>query len=394
MRRVAQLWRGLARVAASPATCRWPSGVRLLSVDGVAPAAELPASAWPNGTVAVPEFKRVRAMKDAHGRQVVDPRTVAFLVAKGVGSTSEVYRLLQTSGNGRHLFNFERCLAAYTVLERLVGGSGATKRRYGRVVPLACSIVHRYPAILRHSAASLEQRWRELQTPRDAGGVGLSASQAHRVLSHRPSVVGNKLESMLARLEWLESIGVRNGSGAFGASPTLIGLAFPTMHAKVDILRCYGLNVGVAMRLTPGILCLSVTTMTAKLDLLLHVLQLSPSDVSSSSILLALDTRGRMRTRVFLLAQLAGGELPSSRVMLLCMKQTDAAMVKRLQRASAPAHLCTVAGFRAHVSSPEFVAYADAMEARLVEESQQRRAAAQQRVEATQAAADGSAAAR
>ena len=320
---------------------------------------------------APPEFLRTRGMKDAEGLHVLDPRTVQFLVHKGVGTQEQVQKLLRRKDSQRQLFHFQEAVASYSFLERILGD--ATKMRYGVLVPLARSVVQRYPMVLRHTLELLEAKWQALLAPRPQG-AGLTEKQAVRTISFRPGMLGNSVFSIATRRQWLEAQGVIDSSTALSKFPEIAGLSLATLEEKVQVLRDCGLDTQLVLTGLPSCMGISAARMRSKLELLLDVLQLSKDTVSKSAVLLGLNVERRMRQRILLLAQLNGGVMP--RFLLTRVRESEAEFLKHLlKRKGLPAHLRTQAAIKAHVSSPEYVAYADRALAEQLAVGRSRRAA-------------------
>jgi hypothetical protein len=80
--------------------------------------------------------------------QPVDPRSVAFLVAKGVGTEDEVHALLARARGRAHLgstprstFSLEGTAGVYAFFERISGDATHTKRGSDKRIPLAVLMV-------------------------------------------------------------------------------------------------------------------------------------------------------------------------------------------------------------------------------------------------------------
>jgi hypothetical protein len=351
-----------------------PAGVaRLLSSvapgpGGAAPlqaaAQELPASAWRDGTVEVPEFTRVRGMKDDLGLPAKDPRTVAFLVAKGFGSPDQVLSLLRSPGMFKTtLYRFETCVLVYELLERLAGG--VTVHYKGQEVPLARAVLLRQPCLLHSNVESLSSKWEALQAPQAAGGLGFSAAQAAKLVRNHPNVLKKRVEAIQERLTWLDALGLRDARAIIARQPTIIGLAVSTLEAKAQVLRYYGFDVAAVVSAMPSSLALANATLEAKARCLRLLMGASPAELAGAGNLLGVDCRTRFRERVLLLAQLQGGVMPHSRAALKSMRLSVDGFVRRLGEHGAPPELCSVEGYTAHVRSPQFQAFADEMEERL-----------------------------
>ena len=255
---------GVARLLSSVAPGLGGAGP-LSGGGGAAPAAavsavELPASAWRDGTVEVPEFIRVRGMKDDLGLPAKDPRTVAFLVAKGFGTPDQVLSLLRSPGMFKTtLYRFETCVLVYELLERLAGG--VTVSYKGQEVPLARAVISRQPCLLHSNVESLSSKWEALQAPQSAGGLGFSAVQAAKLVRNHPNVLKKRVEAIQARLTWLDALGLRDARAIITRQPTLIGLAVSSLEAKALILRHYGLDVPAVVSAMPSSLALANATL-------------------------------------------------------------------------------------------------------------------------------------
>ena len=312
----------------------------------------------------VPHFTRVRGMKDDLGLPAKDPRTVAFLVAKGFGSTEEVLSLLRSPGMFKTtLYRFETCVLVYELLERLAGGATVCYR--GQDVPLARAVLLRQPCLLHSNAESLTTKWEALQKPPAEGGLGFSATQAAKLVRNHPNVLKKRLDAIQARLSWLDALGLKDARAIIARQPTLIGLAVASLEAKARVLRFYGLDVPAVVSAMPSALALAPATLEAKARVLRLLVGASPEEVAGASNLFGVDLRARLRDRVFLLAQLQGGAMPKARVALNRMRHSVDGFVRRLGEHGAPQKLCTVEGYTAHVRSPEFQAFADELEERL-----------------------------
>ena len=359
---------GVARLLSSVAPGLGGAGP-LSGGGGAAPAAavsavELPASAWRDGTVEVPEFIRVRGMKDDLGLPAKDPRTVAFLVAKGFGTPDQVLSLLRSPGMFKTtLYRFETCVLVYELLERLAGG--VTVSYKGQEVPLARAVISRQPCLLHSNVESLSSKWEALQAPQSAGGLGFSAVQAAKLVRNHPNVLKKRVEAIQARLTWLDALGLRDARAIITRQPTLIGLAVSSLEAKALILRHYGLDVPAVVSAMPSSLALANATLEAKARCLRLLVGASPAELAGAGNLIGVDCRSRFRERVLLLAQLQGGIMPPPRAALKSMRLSVDGFVRRLGEQGAPPALCSVEGYTAHVRSPRFQAFADEMEERL-----------------------------
>ena len=319
-----------------------------------------------DASAASEEFVRVRGMKDADGLPVKDPRTVALLVAKGVGTEAQVLDLLRSPATFKStLYRFERCAQVYDLLESM-STPGATVQFRGARVPLAASLVLRQPSLLHSTPEQLSTKWALLQQAEQDGGLGFTAEQAAKLVRGHPGVLKKRTEAIQQRLAWLTALGLRDPRAILTRHPTLVGLALETLDSKVAVLRRHGLDVVAVVSAMPAALGLAPDTLDEKARLMRQLLGASAEEVTSCSNLFGLDVRQRMRNRVFLLSQVHPTRaMPPPRVALARMREGLDEFLRALLKAGAPPQLCTVAAYTAHIRGAEFQEYADTMEQQL-----------------------------
>ena len=346
-------------------------------------------------------------------RRLYDPRTIAFLVGKGVGTAAEVTALLGRNRSMRNnLFPFEAVSASYETLERITSGAGPSRFR-GRLMPLPVRIVQRYTNVLVHSPAALERRWTLLCAPaRDdeslaggrqsdqpgssaplddapLGGAGLSATQALRVMEHMPPVLSYSTNWLLARRAWLVRLGVPDVAATMAAFPSLLGLALHTLEDKRMLLEAYGLDARSVVAAMPTTLGLSRQHLEGKLEFACLVMGLPPEVLIRAPVYFGLSLARRTRPRFFLLQQLADsgvdsleaangaaaawrpgveprGPFPAADGCApgTWLRYSDEQFAARALLGTSAAGW-DLARMRSHVATPAFAAYCDAREAEL-----------------------------
>jgi hypothetical protein len=261
---------------------------------------------------------------------------------------------------------------AYEVLEQLTGD--VTVRRHGEKVPVVRSMVQRHPSLLQSNPATLMDKWTQLQADPSSGGCGFTRDQVARMVKYNPSLLKRSMTSVTARIAWLDALGVRNSRGTLVRQPSLVGCSTSSLDAKVGLLRGYGVDATRLVMAMPATLSLSLDALDAKLRVLMHLLGAHPDQVAAYGTLLGVDVRQRLRTRVALLAQLASGRVPEPRIALSRMAYTEARFLTMLAKTKGvPKNLTTLQGYRTHIGSAAFQAFADDMERRLVEQAEQAR---------------------
>jgi hypothetical protein len=296
----------------------------------------------------------------AASRRVLDPRSVAFLSAKGLGTPAFVAALLRSRPSVRaNLFPYDTVTGVYDFLERITGG--AKERFRGSLLPLPhtmvmvrehvvrCSLAHRltllsrsapqrYTNLLLHSPASLARKWDALCAPaRDdpsflasllqappepaahtadaplppllppaqLGGAGLSTAQALRLVTKMPVCLAYSTRWVLARRAWLLQLGVPDAGATMASFPSLVGLALHTLDDKRELLQAHGLDATAVVAAMPTTLGLSRTHLEAKLSFARDVMGLTPDELQRAPVYLGLSLEHRTRPRFFLLEQLA-----------------------------------------------------------------------------------------
>jgi hypothetical protein len=295
-----------------------------------------------------------RGAKDAAGQPLPDPRTVAFLVERGVGDTAAVEALLRRFHAGGSRYPFETAEAAYVWLATVL--EGCSKEGVSGVT----LVVRKCPLLLRYGVATLQRTWDFLQAPAPAG-LGRSSEQACDALMSFPTVLTYSPQHMMQIATTLSELGVADVPAALARNERLLSFTSAMLHTKADVLQQHGLEAGTIISALPTVLNLSTQLLHTKLRWLLHVAGCSAADVQRDPVLLVRSLHGRTRPRFFLVRQLGvGGRCKISSLM----QPKDAKFLEERLHGT-PAASWSVEQLKKHIASPEFARYMDSEEAAL-----------------------------
>jgi hypothetical protein len=299
----------------------------------------------------------VHGAKDAAGRPLLDPRTVALLVAEGFGDKAAVETLLHWQ-QGASRVPYDTAMPALTWLTAAL--EGCSKRVNGNDVAGVTLVVRKNPFLLRRSVATLQTSWDFLQAPAPAG-FGFSREQAYAAVISRPIVLLLSPKCIMDTATTLAELGVADARGVLVRHPSMACLSSETLCANAKVLRDHGLDVGAATSAMPPVLSLSADTLEEKLQWLLHVAGCSAGYLQGNPVLLTYSLPKRVRQRFFLARQL-GVEKRS--LLMSYMAPTDAVFLKRALRDTEAARW-SVAAYKQYIASPEFTLRMDNEEAAL-----------------------------
>jgi hypothetical protein len=330
----------------------------------------------------VTEPPLVRGEKDAHGRALLDPRTLAFLSARGFGPPPSVEALLRQRGNSGSRFPLETAVAAHTWFTQNLGSAlhnednGSRESNdvtdaadyaptaAGEDAPL-CAVdrmLRSWPTLLTLSAERLEENWAFMQAPPEAGGIGLPVSRAACLVLTFPQFFSYTPARMRARVAQLEALGVKNVPLALSRHLALLSKSPEGLEAKCALLRRAGLDAGKLVSAQPALLSCSVEGLAAKLSFLYAVTGCTAEDVQHSPVLLLLSLARRTRPRFFVALQHGVG---APRYKLAsCVQPSDAHFIARMLHGTRAA-AWSVEQYKAHVASPAFHTWAAEREAEL-----------------------------
>ncbi len=296
---------------------------------------------------------------DAAGRLVPNARTIAFLVARGVGDVAVVERLLRR--RHRAVYPAETVQAVYAWLATVL--RGCIKRGISSDVPPITGValvVRKYPTVLIRNIAALKINWDFLQAPE---GLGLSRKQACAALMSSPRILtSHKPEHILQTAMTLAELGVADAPAFVAQNGFVLELSSAALHAKADVLRRHGFDAGSIICAQPHVLSLGVraNALDTKLHWLLHVAGYCAADVQANAVLLNCKM-GRMRPRFFLARQLGvEGRCKEAK----CMTAPDAVLLTDVLH-DTDAASWSVEAYKQHIASPEFLSYMDVKEAAL-----------------------------
>jgi hypothetical protein len=216
--------------------------------------------------------------------------------------------------------------------------------------------------------------------PSELGGLGLTPSQALRLVAAHPSCLACTTVWLLARRAWLLQLGVPDVGAVITGCPTMLTLSISTLDEKRALLVAHGACPRTIFAAMPNALNKALANLGAKLAFAREVIGLSVSTLERVPIYLNLSLL-RTRLRFFLLEQLANGALPPwradsgepprgpSAAASSCSPVTwiglkDEKFAARALR-STPAAAWGVAAMHAHMATPAFGAWADAREVEL-----------------------------
>ena len=295
----------------------------------------------------------VQGEKTASGRPKPDVRTVARLVELGWWATAEKAEAALTKRETTARFAYE---TASPAIDWLVETLGLKKHRSGQCC--AARAVYKHPLILVFSTSTLQRGWETLVLSRETGGLGLPGEVARQRVASYPCVLCYSREFVTERAAFLETLGVPDGRVAIGRHFVLLSSSDDKLRKGAEWLQSQGLDVKRVLKHHPQLLTnVSAEVLLAKLDFMRSVTGLATADIQSSFLIYSLE--GRMRLRYFCALQRGVADrYPFSTLMQL----SDASFLKIIDGLDEPANPEEVAAYKAHIASPEFVAYMDEQE--------------------------------
>jgi hypothetical protein len=336
-----------------------------------------------------------------------DPRTVEFLVERGVGSLAAVTSLLSRNERGATRGSHANAEAAWDWLhdvlaecaaeeaaekETAAARAGSAKKkksgpvsdaaasaasveelpalpprpgrpRKGEGEPFtAASAVRAAPELLYCGIERLRRGWAFLRAPTALGGAGLDREAAQVALFRFGRWVLYTPASITARAAFLTAeFGAPDGMRTALHVSALLHFSEETLRSKAATLRSAGLDATKLLSSAPRLASISAAALREKAAWLRDVAGTTPEQINAAPALLAYSLRGRVRPRYFFAARLKA--LDGRALMTFCYP-SDADFLENTLRNTAAA-TWSVEQYRSHIASKEFTQWADAQEAEL-----------------------------
>lgn len=333
-----------------------------------------------------------------------DPRTVDFLVDRGVGTQAAVTSLLARNERGATRGSHANAEAAWDWLHDILAECAAEEAaekvapparagkarqkssspesapaasvdelpappprpgrpRKGEGEPFtAAGAVRAAPELLYCGIERLRRGWAFLRAPAALGGAGLDREAALVALFRFGRWVLYTPASITARAAFLTAeFGIADGMRTALHVSALLHFSEETLRSKAAALRSAGLDATKLLSSAPRLASVSAASLRDKAAWLRDVAGATPAEINAAPALLAYSLRGRVRPRYFFAARLKA--LDGRALMTFCYP-SDADFLETTLRHTAAA-TWSVEQYRSHIASKEFTKWADAQEAEL-----------------------------
>ena len=225
--------------------------------------------------------------------------------------------------------------------------------------------VRKHPSLLNYSVETYKTGWSMLTATEN--GLGLSLEEARKCILRGPQILSSDHGKVVLRVKLLESLGYPEARTMVLAQPPVLQFKDETVKESAAWWRQSGLDHVKIVTALPTLLGVSVKELQAKLDFLRRVAGMSNDDLNKAGSLFARSLDGRLRPRYFY--ALLKGPVYRCSMSTLMLEADPSYVAYALGRGNGrrkPASKAELARYREEVASPEFVAWREAQEAKLL----------------------------